>query len=350
MFKKLIPYILILLVLLIVGGMFLQYRSPEGNFLNLSFGAKERVDEKIAEQKSTSVNFINQGPAPELSGLKTWFNSNPLTLAELQGKVVLVDFWTYSCINCIRTLPYVTKWYDTYKDQGFVVLGIHTPEFAFERVANNVEAAVKRYGISYPVAQDNDYKTWRAFQNQFWPAHYLIDKNGEIVYTHFGEGQYEATELAIRTLLGLEGEFSAPAQTEQNQAGTPEIYLGTLRLNNFGGTEQPLATEQIYAFPKKLAKNKFALEGRWRFEPEAVIHTEGFGRIRLNFTAAKVFMVAQSAEPITLKVYVDGQLQKGVTVSGSDLYPLYESTQAGNHIIEIEFPEDGVQVFTFTFG
>lgn len=350
MFRKIFPYLLILIVLLVAGGLFLEYRNPEGNLLNLSFGSKEAVEEKINETTPTEVSFTNQGPAPELAGLKTWFNSNPLTLAELQGKVVLVDFWTYSCINCIRTLPYVTKWYDTYKDQGFVVLGIHTPEFAFERVASNVETAVKRYSINYPVALDNDYKTWRAFQNQFWPAHYLIDKNGEIVYTHFGEGNYEQTELAIRTLLGLEGEFTAPIQTEQNQAGTPELYLGTLRLNSFGGSEQPLPTEQIYSFPKKLAKNKFALEGRWRFEPEAVIHTDGFGRVRLNFTAAKVFMVAQSEVPVTLKIFVDGKLQKGVTVSGSDLYPLYEASQGGTHTMEIEFPSSGVQVFTFTFG
>lgn len=350
--KKVLPYILILIVLLIGGGLFLQTRNPEGNFLNLSFGAKDPVVESTSPftPSSQEPEFKNLGPAPELAGLQKWFNSDPLTLAELQGKVVLVDFWTYSCINCIRTLPYVTEWYDQYKDQGFVVLGIHTPEFAFERVASNVETAIKRYSINYPVAQDNNYTTWRAFQNQFWPAHYLIDKNGDIVYTHFGEGQYEQTEKAIRTLLGLEGEFTPPLVSEQNQAGTPEMYLGSLRLKNFGGTEQPLPEEQIYAFPKKLAKNQFALEGRWKFEQEAVAHAEGFGRIRLNFTAAKVFMVAQSKQPVTLKVFVDGKLQKGVTVSGSDLYPLYEATSGGNHVMEIEFPQSGVQVFTFTFG
>ncbi len=351
MFKKALPYILILIVLLVASGLFLQYRNPEGNFLNLSFGAKQPVTE--SKQEPGQINnpiFKNLGPAPELTGLQKWFNSDPLTLAELQGKVVLVDFWTYSCINCIRTLPYVTKWYDTYKDQGFVVLGIHTPEFAFERVASNVETATKRYSINYPVAQDNNYTTWRAFQNQFWPAHYLIDKNGDIVYTHFGEGQYEQTEKAIRTLLGLEGEFTPPPVSEENQAGTPEIYLGSLRLKNFGGPEQPLPSEQIYAFPKRLAKNNFALEGRWRFDPEAVVHTNGYGRLRLNFTAAKVFMVAQSTKPITVKVYIDGKLQKGVSISASDLYPLYDEAQAGNHILEIEMPESGIEIFTFTFG
>ena len=347
---KFLPYILIILALL--GGAFVYFRAqnPESTFLNFSFGSSEKVQESKPEPESIEPHFVNQGPAPELAGIKTWFNGEPVTLAEQQGKVVLVNFWTYSCINCINALPYLAKWQDTYKDQGLAVLGIHTPEFAFEKVASNVETAVKRYGITYPVALDNDYKTWSAFQNQFWPAQYLIDKNGEIVYTHFGEGNYPQTELAIRSVLGLEGEFTPPLATETNQAQTPEIYLGTLRLKNFGGSEKPDNGEQIFAFPKKLAKNSFALEGRWRFDPEAAAHTQGYGRIRLNFNAAKVYMVAQSAEPITLKIYVDGKLQKGVTVSESNLYPLYEAAAGGNHTMEIEFPKSGVQVFTFTFG
>jgi thiol-disulfide isomerase/thioredoxin len=347
---KIVVLILIIIAILVGGGLYLQSRSPENGFLNLSFGSAVRQQRTETPQEPISPKFSNQGPAPELVGLKQWLNTEPLTMAELQGKVVLVKFWTYSCINCIRTLPYVTKWYDTYKDQGFVVLGIHTPEFAFEKVTSNVETALKRYSITYPVALDNDYKTWNAFQNQFWPAYYLIDKNGEIIYSHFGEGNYEETELAIRTLLGLEGEFTPPIPASVNQAQTPEIYLGTLRLKNFGGAEQPTAEEQIYAFPKKLAKNSFALEGRWQFKPEAVEHTEGYGRIRLNFNAAKVFMVAQSIEPVTLKIYVDGKLQKGVTVGESNLYPLYEASQGGSHTMEIEFPKSGAEVFTFTFG
>ena len=139
--------------------------------------------------------------APEFAGISAWLNSPPLTLESLRGKVVLVQFWTYSCINCVRTLPYVTKWYDTYKDKGFVVVGVHTPEFAFERETTNVETAIKRFGIKYPVAQDNQYRTWRGFGNQYWPAVYLIDKQGRIVYTHFGEGDYAQTEAQIRRLL-----------------------------------------------------------------------------------------------------------------------------------------------------
>ncbi len=338
--------------LLIAGGLYLEYQKRGGeSLLNNKFNLNpSENNEQNNASESKEPKFTNQGPAPELTGLTKWINSEPLKLESLKGKVVLVDFWTYSCINCIRTLPYVTKWYDQYKDQNFVVLGIHTPEFAFEKVASNVETAIKRYNINYPVALDNNYKTWSAFNNQFWPAHYLIDKNGDIVYTHFGEGQYEQTEKAIRTLIGLEGEFNSPVSPELNQANSPEIYLGSARLKNFGGTETPSEQEQIFVFPKNLKKDRFAFEGKWRFKEEAAEHTSGFGRIRLNFSAAKVFMVAQSNEPTTLKIYIDGKLQKGVTISNSDLYPLFEAPSSANHTMEIEFPKGGVEVFTFTFG
>jgi thiol-disulfide isomerase/thioredoxin len=142
-----------------------------------------------------------QATAPEFTGINNWLNSTPLTQQQLRGKVVLVDFWTFDCINCIRTLPYVKSWHEKYKDQGLVVVGVHTPEYPFERKTENVAAAIKRFGITYPVAQDNQYGTWRAYNNQYWPAAYLIDKQGRIVYTHFGEGNYDVTEAKIRELL-----------------------------------------------------------------------------------------------------------------------------------------------------
>jgi thiol-disulfide isomerase/thioredoxin len=145
--------------------------------------------------------LTNQGQAPEFTGIEKWLNTEPLTMQQLRGKVVLVDFWTYTCINCIRTLPYVKSWYDKYKDQGLVVVGVHTPEYPFERSTENVQNAIKRFGIRYPVAQDNRYATWQAYSNQYWPAFYLINKKGQIVYKHFGEGKYGETEEAIRTLL-----------------------------------------------------------------------------------------------------------------------------------------------------
>jgi len=171
------------------------------------------------------------GPAPEFTGIEKWLNSGPLTMAGLRGKVVLVNFWTYSCINCLRTLPYVTKWYGAYKDKGFVIVGIHTPEFAFERQTRNVQTAIQRFSIKYPVAQDNQYATWKAYGNQYWPAEYLIDQKGRIVFKHFGEGNYDEMENAIRTLVAA----GPPVVKKENRLdlskiGSPEMYFGVLRL------------------------------------------------------------------------------------------------------------------------
>jgi thiol-disulfide isomerase/thioredoxin len=154
-----------------------------------------------AVQATASPSFHNYGAAPEFAGIAQWHNSPPLSLASLRGKVVLVDFWTYSCINCLRTLPYVNRWASSYAAQGLVVVGVHTPEFAFERSAKNLQVAMQRFGVKHPVAQDNDYATWKAYNNQYWPAHYMVDAKGQIQYRHFGEGRYEETEAAIRSLL-----------------------------------------------------------------------------------------------------------------------------------------------------
>jgi thiol-disulfide isomerase/thioredoxin len=149
--------------------------------------------------------FVNHGPAPEFTSITTWQNSPPLSMQSLRGKVVLVDFWTYSCINCLRTVPYIKKWHDKYKDQGLVIVGVHTPEYAFERKTSNVQTAMKRFDIQYAVAQDNDYATWKAYENQYWPAVYLIDRSGKIVFKHFGEGRYDEMEKAIQTLISAKG-------------------------------------------------------------------------------------------------------------------------------------------------
>ncbi len=355
--RKLFPYILIALALLIIGGAYWfynQHAKPQEATVYSQAGSSndEEQSEETSEENADPKQLLkNYGPAPEFIGLESkWFNSEPLKMEGLKGKVVLVNFWTYSSINSIRSIPQIAEWHDTYKDQGLTIVGVHTPEFNFEKVPFNVESAIKKYAINYPVALDNNYKTWSAYKNQFWPAQYLIDKDGNIVYTHYGEGKYERTELAIRTLLGLEGEFEIAPQDTGSSANTPEIYFGLTRLKNFGGSEKPSTTNQIYTFPQKLKANHFALEGNWQFNQEAAIHTKGFGRIKLNFDASKVFIVAQSNRPTTIKVYVDGKLIKGVVVSESNLYQLFDSISPGPHTMEIEVPDENFQAFTFTFG
>lgn len=295
------------------------------------------------------INLENMGPAPEFTGIEAWLNSDPLTLASLKGKVVLVDFWTYSCINCIRTLPYVTKWYDTYKDKGFVVIGVHTPEFAFEKVKDNVATAIKRFGINYPVAQDNDYKTWSAFKNQYWPAEYLIDQKGNIVYTHFGEGKYDHTENVIRQLLNLDG-GSDIKNPQAGEVKSPEMYFGTSRLEFLSPQQSASQKAADYIFPSKLNLNYFALSGSWQFSDDKVTSLNTNGKIRLRFSSGKLFMVASSNKPSVIHVTVDGKLQPSVTVEMSQLYTLFDSNDYTEHIIDIETPDAGFNAFTFTFG
>jgi thiol-disulfide isomerase/thioredoxin len=344
------------------GGLYL-YRNGGGfkpELPDLGEVEGEQIDEAVVPSEPTT--FVNSGPAPELVGLSGWLNigqrdepsadkQDPPTLEDLRGKVVLVNFWTYSCIDCTRTLPYLTKWQNTYRDQGLVVLGIHTPQFNFEKVAGNVASAVKGQGITYPVAQDNDYKTWQAFHNQFWPAIFLINQDGLIVYSHFGGDKFGKTEKAIRTLLGLEGEYKipdAPAATNPDQ--TPNIFTGLVKLGkSYGGTEDPSTEEQIYVFPKKVANHKFALEGSWQFGQESITQTKSYGRLLLNFNAAQLNMVASSVKPATVKVYIDDKLVKGVVIKDQGPYQLYDSLTPKAHTLRLEIPDNNLQIFSFEF-
>lgn len=225
--KRALPYFLIILVLILAGGWYLEKTRPVKTLTN-------NITAPTSE-KSSTLDFNDYGQAPEFNGIQQWLNSNALTIAGLKGKVVLVDFWTYSCINCIRTLPHVTKLYETYKDKGLVVIGVHTPEFDFEKDTTNVQSAIKRFGINYPVAQDNNYKTWDAYSNKYWPAKYLINQEGKIVYMHFGEGNYDVTEKAVQELLKLNqaAQTQVTAQSpEFMKIRSPEMYFGTYRLEN----------------------------------------------------------------------------------------------------------------------
>lgn len=305
------------------------------------------------------VESLQQGlsqpyPAPEIQGITTWFNTEPLTLQQLKGKVVLVDFWTYSCINCVRTLPYLTEWDRKYREAGLVIVGIHAPEFDFEKAPANVQAAISHHGIRYPVALDNQLDTWINFNNHYWPAHYLIDREGRVVYTHFGEGKYNITENNIRFLLGLQeavqksdvGASYAPDQT-------PETYLGTARASNFDHHNSLPSADGVnrYRFPATLPEDHWALSGKWRRDADKIVAMEKGAALRLHFNASKVFLVLGSAsgKPVLLRIKLNGKPVQTLTVDGHTLYPLLEQA-AGTGLLEIESDAAGLEAYAFTFG
>lgn len=322
------------------------------------------------EQKLFNTNT----KAPEFTGITQWLNTEkPLTLKELKGKVILVDFWTYTCINCIRTLPYVTAWYDKYKDDGFVVVGMHTPEFAFEKDTKNVEQAIDQYKITYPVAQDNDFATWNAYSNQYWPAHYLIDKNGIVRRVHFGEGEYEETEKAIQALLKEAGKkvsektLDMPDQTPRERF-SHETYLGSNRMEYLypGGNKN----SGIYTFSleENIPRDMFGFGGEWEVAGE---YAESIQKsvLEYNFYANKVFLVLKPGVNIpegggNVKVFLDGKLvtkaNAGTDVDVKDgmlrikkanLYTLIDlKGKPGEHILRLEFEDPGIQAYAFTFG
>lgn len=348
---KILPYILIVIILIIAGGLYLQYGKSGApiTFLKPNQSKTNMTETNSLNENNKGIPFKNLGSAPEFTGIEKWLNSDALTMAQLKGKVVLVDFWTYSCINCIRTLPHITKWYETYKDQGFVVVGVHTPEFAFEKVVSNVETALQRYGINYPVALDNNYRTWEAYENQYWPAHYLIDKDGQVVYTHFGEGQYETTENAIRELLSLNKGLAKQEEKPNpnlNKVLSPEMYFGSSRSQY----DVSVQSGKNSNYPAEIKVNQFAREGSWQIDKEQAILTKGPGKIKLKFNSGKVYMVAQSSKSNKLEITVDGKSMNSITVSESKLYPLFESEDYREHEIEFTIPEAGFEAFTFTFG
>ena len=302
--------------------------------------------------------------ARNLRAFKAWLNSNPRTMASLKGKVVLIDFWTYSCINCVRTLPYVTKWDRTYRDKGLVVIGVHAPEFEFEKDVNNVKQALAAYNIEYPVAIDNNLDTWTAFKNRYWPAHYLIDQQGRVVYTHFGEGNYGETENNIRHLLGLDANASTTPETPVSNAGqTSETYLGTARAENFASPEKPMPDQtQQFTLPKFLPSNHWALSGKWHIEGERITAADAGAKLQLNFTAGKVFLVlgTHDGKPVDATLMLNGkplttaagkEAPNGkLTADQHTLYELVNQDAARNGLLEITANAPGLEAYAFTFG
>ncbi len=314
----------------------------------------------------------------DLSGATAWINSPPLTFASLHGKVVLVDFWTYSCINCLRTLPYIKAWNEKYKDSGLVIIGVHTPEFAFEKDEANVRKAVKDLGVTYPVPMDNDYKIWRSFNNEYWPADYFIDATGAVRFHHFGEGAYDESEKWIRTLLEEANHAPLPqtataiaasgteAAADANDVQSPETYVGYARAQNFaspGGFNQD--DPQTYRTPDALNLNQWALAGKWKDEDQVATSLAAGDSISYRFHARDLHLVlgpSADGKPIRFRVTLDGQApgaDHGVdtdaegygVVTGDRLYQLIrQQGSIHDRTFRIEFLVPGVRAYSFTFG
>ncbi|WP_423193280.1 cytochrome c biogenesis protein DipZ [Cupriavidus sp. H18C2] len=322
-----------------------------------------------------------EGTFPGLDGAVAWLNSPPLTAEGLRGKVVLVDFWTYSCINCLRSLPYVKAWADKYRDQGLVVIGVHAPEFAFERNLDNVRKATKDLGVTYPVAIDNNFAIWRAFRNNYWPAHYFIDAQGRVRFHHFGEGEYDKSEAVIRALLAEAGHGAAMEKTAMAAPGamqgvemaadagavrSPETYVGYGRAENFaspGGLRQDAS--RAYTAPAQPALNQWGLAGQWKVGEENATLAQPDGRIVYRFHARDLHLVlgpGSDGKPVRFRVTIDGQAPgdahgTDVAADGTGTVTdqrLYQLVRQGGDIRDrtfaIEFLDPGVQAYAFTFG
>jgi cytochrome c biogenesis protein CcdA/thiol-disulfide isomerase/thioredoxin len=294
------------------------------------------------------------GPAPEFQAIEGWINSSPLTMDALRGKVVVIDFWTYSCINCLRTLPHVRAWDEAYRDDGLVIVGVHTPEFAFEREPDNVRRAVRDHGIEYPVALDPDYGTWQAWLNRYWPAKYFVDRRGHVRYAHFGEGDYEESERVIRRLLAEDTDGALVSQeiADETPSGpqTPESYLGYERIDRFVGSRIEPNREAEYTIPEFVPLHGLAYGGRWTVEDERILAGRD-ARLRLHFRGSDVFLVLGTAGDVeTVEVTLDGERLGTATVTQDDIYTLARIPgEKRAHVLDLSF-SPGTEAYAFTFG
>jgi len=331
----------------------------------------------VMTQKPAAAQLPVEGPIPSLNGAVQWLNSPPLTAAGLKGKVVLVDFWTYSCINCLRVIPYVEAWAQKYRDQGLVVIGVHAPEFAFEKNVDNVKKAIADLGITYPVAIDNNYAIWRAFDNEYWPAHYFIDAQGQVRHHHFGEGDYDQSERVIQQLLAEAGKSNvasdivavkatgAEAASNEADVQSPETYVGYLRSQNFAddaGTVNDAAHDYVAAMPKL---NEWGLAGNWTVGPQEATSNAADSRLYYRFHARDLHLVlgpSADGKPVRFQITVDGKPpgdSHGVDtdadgsggVTGQRLYQLVRASgPVSDHTFEIKFLDPGAEAYAFTFG
>ncbi|MBI2551361.1 redoxin domain-containing protein [Candidatus Uhrbacteria bacterium] len=354
--------VIIIFVFVVVGGIITSTRI--GSKANLpSLNALIQTQPLMPD-----MDLPVLGTLPKIEGIAAWINTGGINQDDLKNKVVLVDFMTYSCINCIRTFPTLNRWYDKYHRSGLVMIGIHTPEFDFEKKQDSVQRAVNDYGIKFPVGLDNDYKTWNNFQNRFWPATYLFDRTGALRYTHFGEGNYEVTEAAIQELLDTDEEITNSSSPDFKKIASPETYFGWKRADRYAGNIDIDANDRaLYEFPTYLPKNNWALQGGWTVFKEYAL-ADGPSRLQFRFDAPKVYFVLapETAKQTKVNVRLDGQWvpkqyagadvsvesttdRSYVTIEYPQLYELLANIE-GEHTIELEFLEPNSKVYSITFG
>lgn len=329
----------------------------------------------VKDMVSSDNNKKNYPKYKEIVNPSGYVNTDHVTIGEHIGKkIVLLDIMTYSCINCIRTFPYLNQWYDSYKDDGLEIIGIHTPEFAFEHKKENVEKALGEYGITFPVVLDNDYSTWNAYGNRYWPRKYLIDLDGNVVYDHIGEGDYEETEAKIVELLeeraeklGEQGSVEASGKTPEETAynpqerRSPETYFGALRNKNFGSGRPGATGTKTFSVPEDATFHTLYLNGDWNIQPEYAESQDNDVRIVFNYSARNVFLVMEADEATKITVLRDGEVisediagedisNGSATIQTSRLYSLIEDPEYGEHSLEIIIHSPGLRAFAFTFG
>lgn len=363
-------------ILVLIGVAVITFHLDRTVLTQVSQFRTNSLEGKLLSFLGLEDHPATKGQIPEIFGEENWINSKPLSSHDLLGKVVLIDFWTYSCINCLRTLPYLKTWAEKYKNDDFLIIGVHTPEFAFEKNLNHVQEAVRDLGIGYPVVIDNNYRIWNAFENRYWPAHYFVDRQGRIRDYHFGEGDYERSEKIIQNLLTENGrtmhvtdvQFSAqgvqaPALFDKTQS--PETYLGYQKAFNFV-TSSPLNYDQSSNYKKvnHLQTNQWSIEGQWSINAEKIVLKAPDGKIRIRFHARDLHLVLGAEKKIPFQVKLDGQplgkdhgsdtdSEGNGVVQTHRLYQLVRQQAKetiNDRLFEIEFLESGVEAFAFTFG
>lgn len=357
-------------ILIIVSAFALFAYSLVKNEVSKDEAGNLQIDIMDKSQKAKQYEI-----AKEIVKPAGFINTEKINIKDLIGKkVILVDFWTYSCINCLRTTPYLNSWYEKYKDKGLEIVGVHTPEFSFEKEYENVVEAVEKSGIEYPVVLDNDYATWRAYQNRYWPRKYLIDIDGFIVYDHIGEGAYKETEEKIQELLeermivlgqdeDIDRAISVPVGAEEVDLArrrSPEIYFGADRNNYLGSGKKGKEGEQSLSQPEGVKTNILYLVGDWDFDSEYAENKSGGAKIIFRYQAQKVFLVASSELGVKVKILIDGEpvgVIAGADLKGSvveikedRLYRIIEDKKHAEHVLEIIIESSGLKAFTFTFG